>query len=220
MNSFSIHITFYKQSCYPYFRAIHNYITAFPGIPSTRDKHGPYVQGIDRFIEAMRGEEYALLCIAEPVKLAVLDGMISNLFDISSEVHSQVKATIQNMKGSSDTVNMGLFGMKGTMDSVTESTSDTTGNREGKTFMGAGGAMATAGAVIGSLFCPGVGTIAGAAIGSGLGSLAAFLSGSPMSTSTSTMHSFTRSIANSVLTIRRTRRSIMWNWENSSTSGR
>ena len=35
-------------------------IRAFPGIPSLRQKYPnePYVQGIDRFIEGMRGEEY------------------------------------------------------------------------------------------------------------------------------------------------------------------
>lgn len=182
----------------------YNYITAFPGIPSTRDKHGPYVQGIDRFIEAMRGEEYALLCIAEPVKLAVLDGMISNLFGISAEVHSQVKATIQNMKGSSDTVNMGMFGMKGTMDSVTDSTSDTTGGGDAKSFMGAGGIAGGIAGVVGGIAgtflipIPGVGTAIGATVGTAIGTVGGALFGLPMSTSTSTMHSFTRSIANTV----------------------
>ena len=88
---------------------------SFPGIPSLRlkDLRGPYVQGIDRFIEGMRGEKYVLVIIAEPVPLPDIDGMISNLFDIGTSIHSLVKATVQQMKGSADTLNMGLFGMKG-----------------------------------------------------------------------------------------------------------
>ena len=46
-------------------------VKAFPGIPSLRlkDSQAPYVQGIDRFIEGMRGEEYCLVTIAEPIPL-------------------------------------------------------------------------------------------------------------------------------------------------------
>lgn len=90
-------------------------IKAFPGIPSLRlkDAQAPYVQGIDRFIEGMRGEEYCLVTIAEPIPLPIIDGVIKNLFDLSSSIHSQVKATVQKMKGSSDTVNVGMFGMGG-----------------------------------------------------------------------------------------------------------
>ena len=88
-------------------------IRAFPGIPSLRlkDPQGPYVQGIDRFIEGMRGEEYSLVTIAEPIPLYVVDAIIKNLFDLGTDIHSQVKATVQKMKGSSDTVNVGMFGM-------------------------------------------------------------------------------------------------------------
>ena len=97
-------------------------IKAFPGIPSLRlkDAQGPYVQGIDRFIEGMRGEEYCLVTIAEPISLPVIDGVIKNLFDLGSSIHSQVKATVQKMKGSSDTVNVGMFGMMGTNHGTSE----------------------------------------------------------------------------------------------------
>ena len=74
-----------------------------------------------------------------------------NLFDLSSEIHSQVKATIQKMKGSSDTVNVGMFGMSGisaadttgTANTTTINTSETDGtaNTTGKTTMGGGGVM-------------------------------------------------------------------------------
>lgn len=88
-------------------------VLAFPGIPSLRSVSVPYAQGINRFIEAMRGEQYTLLVIAEPISTPDVDGMIRNLFSLSSAVHANVKATVQKMKGSSDTVNVGMFGMMG-----------------------------------------------------------------------------------------------------------
>ena len=175
----------------------YQHITAFPGIPSTRDREGPYVQGIDRFIEAMRGEKYALLCIAEPIKLAIIDGMTGNLFSISSEVHSQVKATVQSMKGTSDTMNMGMFGTKGVMESTTESESYTAGEGSGQSFAGLGGVFTAVGAGLGSIV-PGLGTVAGAAIGAGLGTVGSYVLGLPLGTSASTMSSFTRTIAKTV----------------------
>lgn len=111
-------------------------IFAFPGIPSLRlkDPQGPYVQGIDRFIEGMRGEEYSLVTIAEPIPLYVVDAIIKNLFDLGTDIHSQVKATVQKMKGSSDTVNVGLFGMSADNNSRTDSTA----RHGGRIFPGAG----------------------------------------------------------------------------------
>lgn len=177
-------------------------ILAFPGIPSLRDSSGPYVQGLNRFIESMRGEQYCLVVIAEPIPVPDVDGMISNLFSLSSSVHSNVKATIQKMKGSSDTVNIGMFGMKG----LTEGEATTLSDTDSDNKMGAGGALiggvAAIGAVLGTALIPipGVGTAigaaVGAAIGGGLGPVAAWASGLPVSTA----HAFTRSITNSVAT--------------------
>ncbi|MBR1602054.1 MAG: DUF87 domain-containing protein [Synergistaceae bacterium] len=121
-------------------------IRAFPGIPSLRlkDPEGPYVQGIDRFIEGMRGEDYCLVTIAEPIPLPVVDAIIKNLFDLSSTIHSQVKATVQKMKGSSDTVNVGLFGMMGNTNAATTGIADTLGASASSTE---GGASAIADAI-------------------------------------------------------------------------
>ena len=171
----------------------HRYILALPGIPSLRNASGPYVQGIDRFIESMHGEKYLLLCIAEPIASPEVDAMIKNLFDLSTAVHSSIKATVQKLRGSSDTVNLGMFGVKGTMDSVTESTADTSG----AAYLGSGGAMGTIGSVIGvvvgSVFLPGLGTAIGAAVGGAAGTLAGGLFGYPLTKLTS----FTSSVAHS-----------------------
>lgn len=197
----------------------HGEVTAFTGIPSLRDSKGPYVQGIDRFIEAMRGENYVLLCIAEPVGVPMVDGMVKNLFDLSSDVHANVKATVQKMKGSSDTVNIGMFGMRGVMnsstggtaetDGTTDSQSETIGTQEGSTRLGSGGALIAAGGaasmavggllggLVGSIV-PGAGTIIGATLGAKIGGIFGSVA-APMAASAMGMplaSSVGRSIAN------------------------
>jgi DNA helicase HerA-like ATPase len=181
--------------------AEHGHALAFPGIPSlrVREPDAPYVQGIDRFIEGMRGEDYCLVIIAEPIQLPTVDGMITNLFDLGSSVHAQVRSTIQNMKGSSDTVNVGMFGFHGTGGAATEGTADTDGTTttEGTaetttesdadtttrgtartdthgradtaTRMGGGGAMAGASGTIGATLGGIVGTIVAPGIGTAIG---------------------------------------------------
>ncbi len=189
-------------------------VLAFPGIPSLRlkDSKATYVQGIDRFVEGMRGEKYVLAIIAEPVTLPDIDGMIKNLFDLGTSVHSLVKSTVQKMKGSSDTVNIGMFGMKGVSDATTfgEATTGAAARLGPGSLLNmaggaAGGALTAAagagllgtkiGAIVGSVI-PGAGTLIGAGIGAGIGAVAGagitFLTGAPLFRT----HSFTRSIAN------------------------
>lgn len=205
-------------------------VVAFPGIPSLRlkDPNGPYVQGIDRFIEGMRGEKYALVVIAEPIPLPHVDGMIKNLFDLGTSIHSSVRSTIQKMRGSSDTLNMGMFGMQGvsdatttgeaTTDATSESESTTDGTSEADTRMGLGSMIAAAstsvgvgiGAAIGSVV-PGIGTLVGGALGGGVGSIVAWAIGAPLHSTSGTSnaitnalartHSFTRSVASTAGTM-------------------
>ena len=186
-------------------------IKAFPGIPSLRlkDAQGPYVQGIDRFIEGMRGEEYCLVTIAEPISLPVIDGVIKNLFDLGSSIHSQVKATVQKMKGSSDTVNIGIFGMSGSSEAQTLSNASS----DGSTTMGSGGALqnvaATGGSLLGGALGGALGATAGpvgiavgvqlggligGAVGGVVGSIGSWLFGLPLAKT----EVFTRSVANTM----------------------
>ncbi len=200
-------------------------VLAFPGIPSLRlkDPNGPYVQGIDRFIEGMRGEKYVVVIIAEPISLPHVDNMIKNLFDLGTSIHSSVRSSIQKMRGSSDTLNMGMFGMKGVSDAVTtgeattdatsETESTTNGISEADTRMGFGGimkaaspALGTVGAAIGTAIFPGIGTVIGGMIGALSGDVGAWLTGAPLVSTSGTTHaitnaltnthSFTRSVAN------------------------
>lgn len=188
--------------------AEYSHVQAFPGIPSlrVREPDAPYVQGIDRFIEGMRGEDYCVVIIAEPIQLPIIDGMITNLFDLGSSVHSQVRMTIQKMKGSSDTVNVGMFGFSGQGNAHTEGTAQTEGTTDTDTRLGAGGVITSGGTiglavggVIGSIV-PGLGTAigmaAGAAAGGIIGTVGAVLSGVPLSHAVSKASSFTNSVAN------------------------
>ncbi|MDR1482546.1 MAG: DUF87 domain-containing protein [Synergistaceae bacterium] len=182
-------------------------VRAFPGIPSLRlkDPQGPYVQGIDRFIEGMRGEEYCLVAIAEPISLPEIDGVIQNLFDLGTSIHSQVKTTVQNMKGSSDTVNIGLFGMSADNQAHTESIGDTTGGNymgKGNLIQTGGGAVPGSmggiiGGIVGSII-PVIGTFIGVSVGAGIGNLIgnglAYFTGSPLGRT----ESFTKTVADTI----------------------
>jgi hypothetical protein len=151
----------------------------------------------------MRGEEYCLVSIAEPIPLHTIDAIIKNLFDLSASIHSQVKATVQKMKGSSDTVNVGMMGMSGDQKSTSVSESAATGDTylgTGQAAMqpGIGSAGAGIGAAIGTLIVPGLGTAIGGAVGGLIGSLGglgyALLTGSPLSRTESWTQATTRTI--------------------------
>lgn len=153
-------------------------VLAVPGIPSLRlkDPNGPFSQGIDRFVEGMRGEKYALVIIAEPVTLPDLDGMIGNLWDLGTSIHSSVRATIQKAKGSSDTFNIGMFGMKGLTSgqtegqAITDSETLTDSTAQSDTRMGSGAVMVAAGMAVTPLLMA-KGTAAGALLGGSVGSI-------------------------------------------------
>ncbi len=126
----------------------YDHISAFPGIPSlrTRESEAPYVQGIDRFMEGMRGEDYCLITIAEPIMLPEIDGMIGSLFDLGSIIHAQVRRTIQGMEGMSDAINLSMFGYSGEGGAVTEGTTNTDGtsSTEGRSATVTAGTARTA----------------------------------------------------------------------------
>ncbi|MDR1977887.1 MAG: DUF87 domain-containing protein, partial [Synergistaceae bacterium] len=119
--------------------------------------------------------------VAEPIPLYEIDAIIKNLFDLSTFIHSQVRATVQKMKGSSDTVNVGMFGMlannTATTDSTarteSEATTDSTSrteseaDTESKNFIGGGSLMTSGGAALGGAV--GGSTLGGVVGGSALG---------------------------------------------------
>lgn len=90
------------------------YVNAITGIPSVRknDNGEPYVQGLDRFMEAMRGEEYTLVSIANAMSLREIDDITSRCRELGGEIHSQVKATVTKQESTTKSINVGMMGFK------------------------------------------------------------------------------------------------------------
>ena len=177
-------------------------VQAISGIPSLRERDSKnfFFQGLDRFIDGMRGFSYGLMILAEPISLAHIDRSTDDLFTLGTSIHSYVKSTIQQTRGLTQTLTSNLFGMFGMTEGVTRSFSDsqTTGSSasyhgEGQVMVGLAGMVGT---VLGTLVFPGVGTMIGGAIGTGLGTLGAYQAHAPINSVMSSSHSFVRSIAN------------------------
>jgi DNA helicase HerA-like ATPase len=69
------------------------YLASITGIPSLRDLDFPndmIGQGIDRLVDALRGEKYLLLILAEPICDDRLVEMVTQLRELSGEVHTLV----------------------------------------------------------------------------------------------------------------------------------
>ena len=97
--------TEYKKSIVQYVTNS-TYFSAITGIPSLRNLDAPndtYGQSIDRLVDALRGEDYLLLVLAEPILDKRLSEIISKLHRLSGEVHSLVKQSISVSKNKSET---------------------------------------------------------------------------------------------------------------------
>lgn len=73
------------------------YLGCITGIPSLRKadfSSGDFSQSIDRFVEALRGEKYVLLIIAEPIPDDKLKKLTQNLRDLGTEIHTMVKNSV------------------------------------------------------------------------------------------------------------------------------
>ena len=74
--------------------AIDNYphLAAITGIPSLRaDRKDQFTQGLDRLTQALQGQRYTLLIIAEPIDEALLNDTLMRALQLNSEVHSLVR---------------------------------------------------------------------------------------------------------------------------------
>lgn len=78
------HITYPLQS-YPY-------LAALTGIPSLRgERQHQFTQSLDRFAQALQGQRYLLLIIAEPIPERQVNEVLLDCLRLNSEVHSWVK---------------------------------------------------------------------------------------------------------------------------------
>lgn len=81
-------------------------LAAMTGIPSLRGNKEysmlPLSQSIDRLVDALQGEEYAFMVVAEPIEDAQLTEMIRRLRLLSQEVHQVVRQSAAFSQGRSD----------------------------------------------------------------------------------------------------------------------
>jgi hypothetical protein len=124
------------------------YLASITGIPSQRNPDSPsdiIGQSIDRLVDALRGEDYLLLILTEPIRDDRLAEIIAQLRELSGEVHtlvsesrsiswnrSESKAKTENK---SQTISVGagqvILAIFGISASFTKGTSFTTGTAEG-----------------------------------------------------------------------------------------
>jgi hypothetical protein len=85
------------------------YCYAVTGIPSLRgDAKSSFAQSIDRLADALRGEDYSLLIVAEPISEQRIKEMMANQRNLVNDVHRLVKGSIQISEGLSvgDTISV------------------------------------------------------------------------------------------------------------------
>ena len=76
------------------------HIGAITGIPSLKqESQNVFVQGLERLTNSLRGEDYALVVIAEPISEMAVDEVIQRCRDLSSEIHAYVRATLSDSRG-------------------------------------------------------------------------------------------------------------------------
>ena len=164
------------------------------GIPSLKREEDSnlFVQGLERLIRAMRGKIYCWISIADPIPHDVIRNSIEACQSLHADIHHLVKTDLSKATSNGKTVMLGMFGMmgQGATDTTghtdsggqtitdtetkggakTTTTGKTQNNLEGYQRAGAVASpvLGVAGAIIGTIICPGIGT----AIGAGLGSMA------------------------------------------------
>lgn len=181
--------TFYEQN-YQSDKSFVSAVTGVPGIRSEQEnKDRQFIQGIERVVDAMQGEEYTMLLIADSISSQDmnasrqgLESLYSSLVPycesqltfgqnesegISSSVSKSVTKTITN--GTSQSISH----THGTSHTVTDGTSSNVNINPGAVTSALGTVKGTskglvAGAIIGSIV-PGVGTVVGAGIGASVG---------------------------------------------------
>lgn len=97
------------------------------GVPSiNKDKED--FQGVDRLVDVMLGDEFALLVLADPLTNKEMESIESNLYKIYNKLSPFAKISVQESSGDSNTVGSGDTKNY----SQTDGTNDSTAKQEGK----------------------------------------------------------------------------------------
>ncbi|MHB0877404.1 MAG: ATP-binding protein [Anaerolineae bacterium] len=75
-------------------------VGAITGIPSLKSgSDDVFVQGLERLTNSLRGEDYSLVVIAEPIGEAAVDDVIQRSRNLASEIHAYVRGTLTDSRG-------------------------------------------------------------------------------------------------------------------------
>ncbi|MGA2149397.1 MAG: DUF87 domain-containing protein [Bryobacteraceae bacterium] len=73
------------------------HIGAITGIPSLKaESKDVFVQGLERLTNSLRGDQYCLMVIAEPIPETTVDEVIQRCRDLGSEIHAWVRGTFSD----------------------------------------------------------------------------------------------------------------------------
>lgn len=175
---------FYEQN----YQSDKSFVSAVTGVPGNRseqeNKDRQFIQGIERVVDAMQGEEYTMLLIADSINSQDMNASRQGLESLYSSLvpycESQLTFGQNESEGISNSVSKSVTKTitNGTSQSIshTNGTSHTvTDGTSSGVNINPGVATTIAGAVIGSVV-PGVGTMIGASIGGAIGGLGNALS--------------------------------------------
>jgi hypothetical protein len=86
--------------------ATYPYLATLTGIPSLRaERHDQFAQSMDRFAQAMQGQSYLLLTIAEPVSEPDVSLVLARCLQLGTEVHSWTRMGMNFAQAIGDSVN-------------------------------------------------------------------------------------------------------------------
>lgn len=114
------------------------YLASITGIPSEKHVNTPhFTQTLDRLVNALAGERYTLLIIAEPMSEQIVQQAIERCRQLGSEIHSAVRRSIGastgqsvnvgRSKGQNQGINVGTGGLLGMIFSVSANQGRNTG---------------------------------------------------------------------------------------------
>lgn len=173
------------------------HVGVLTGIPSLKreEERGVFVQGLERLIRAMRGKSYTWISIADPIPQEMTMRALDACRKLQSDVHHLVRTNISEAVSKGKSVQLGIFGMKGTgatdgkshtegksistIDSKTQTQNKLeTYQRVGESAKAATPLLSVVGGLIGTIICPGIGSAIGSAIGAAGGGVVSSLSNS------------------------------------------
>ncbi len=114
------------------------YLAALTGIPSLRSGHDQqFAQSLDRLIQALQGQRYLLLIIAEPVAPPQVNQVLSDCFRLGTDLHSWVRTSMNDSQSITESSSLGRSYSRS--DGGTEGTSRSQAVSEGRGRQSAAG---------------------------------------------------------------------------------